>query len=85
MRQFKAEGLRDDLFAGTTDTFFIKYLLAKAAASCKDFGLRIVDISVEFVHARRDEKIYVKVPPGTNGFVKIWTWNSTATIFWCVD
>ena len=29
VRQFKAEGLRDDLFAGTPDTFFIKYLLAK--------------------------------------------------------
>ena len=28
VRQFKAEGLRDDLFAGTPDTFFIKYLLA---------------------------------------------------------
>ena len=33
----KVEGLRDDLFAGTPDTFFIKYLLANAA-SCKDFG-----------------------------------------------
>ena len=31
VRQFKAEGLQDDLFAGTPDTFFINYLLAKAA------------------------------------------------------
>ena len=51
VRQFKAEGLRDDLFAGTPDTFFIKHLSAKAA-SCKDFGLLVVDISVAFMHAR---------------------------------
>ena len=57
VRQFKAEGPRDDLFAGTPDTFFINYLLAKAA-SCKDFGLLIVGISVAFMHARRDEEIY---------------------------
>ena len=31
VRQFNAEGVRDDLFAVTPDTFFIKYLLAKAA------------------------------------------------------
>ena len=61
VRQFKAEGLRDDLFAGTPDTFFIKYLLAKAA-SCKEFGVLVVDISVAFMHARTDEEIYVKVP-----------------------
>ena len=61
MRQFKAEGLRDDLFAGTPDTFFIKYLLTKAA-SCKDFGILVIDISVAFMHARTDEEIYVKVP-----------------------
>ena len=63
MRQFKAEGLRDDLFAGTPNTSFIKYLLAKAA-SCKDLGLLVVDISVAFKHARTDEEIYVKVPSG---------------------
>ena len=61
VRQFKAEGLRDDLFAGTPDTFFM--LLAKVA-SCKDLGLLVVDISVTFTHARTDEEIYVKVPPG---------------------
>ena len=55
VRQFKAEGLRDDLFAGTPDTFFIKYLLVKAA-SCKDFGLLVVDNSVAFTHARTDEE-----------------------------
>ena len=62
VRQFKVEGLRDDLFAGTPDTFFIKYL-AKAA-SCKDFGILVIDISVAFMHARTDEEIYVKVPSG---------------------
>ena len=61
VRQFKAEGLRDDLFAGTPDTFLIKYLLAKTA-SCKDFGILFIDISVTFMHARTDEEIYVKVP-----------------------
>ena len=110
--------------------FFIKYLFAKVA-SCKDFGLLVVDIRVASMHGRTDEEIYVKVPSGikssrfwrlkaavngtrkaskhckssharsswqicfsnrttsirvfTNGFVTIWTWNSTATIFWCVD
>ena len=59
----KAEGLRDDLFAGTPDTFFIKYLLAKEA-SCKDVGILVIDISVAFMHARTDEEIYVKVPSG---------------------
>ena len=65
VRQFKAEGLRDDLFAGAPDTFFIKYLLEKDA-SCKDFGSLVVDISVAFTHTRTDEEIYVKVPSGIN-------------------
>ena len=33
-------------------------------ASCKDFGLLVVDISVAFMHARTDEEIYVLVPSG---------------------
>ena len=72
VRQFKAEGLRDDLFAGTPDTFFIKYLLAKAA-SCKDFGVLVVDISVAFMHARTDKEIYVKVPSAikSSGFWRL--------------
>ena len=64
MRQFKAEGLRDALFAGTPETFFIQYLLAKVA-SCKDFGLLVVDISVALMHLCTIEqmrKFYVKVP-----------------------
>ena len=63
VRQFKAEGLRDDLFAGTPDTFFIKYLLGKTS-SCKDFGILVIDISVALMHARTDEEIYVKVLSG---------------------
>ena len=63
VRHFWAEGLSDDLFAGTPDTFFIKYLLAKAA-SCEDFGVLAIDISVAFMHARTDEENYVKVPSG---------------------
>ena len=51
------------MFAGTPDTFFIKYLLAKAA-SCKDFGILVIDISVAFMHTRTDEEIYVKVHSG---------------------
>ena len=43
--------------------FFIKFLVAKAA-SCKDFGILVIDISVAFIHARTDEEIYVNVPSG---------------------
>ena len=47
VRQLEVEGLRSDLFAGTLDTFFIKYLFAKAA-SCRDFGVLVVDVSVAY-------------------------------------
>ena len=40
--------------AGTPDTFFIKYLLEKAA-SCKDFGILVIDISVACTHARTEQ------------------------------
>ena len=60
VRQLKAEGVTDVLFAGTPDTFFIKSLLAKAA-SCKDFESLVVGISVALVHARTDEEICVKL------------------------
>ena len=61
VRQFKAEEIRNDMFAGTPNTFFIKYLLAKAA-SCNDFGVLVDGISVAFMHARTDKEINVKVP-----------------------
>ena len=60
-RQFRAEGLRDDLVAGTPDTFFIIYLLARAG-SCKDLGILVIDISVAFMHAPTDEEMSVTVP-----------------------
>ena len=63
VRQFKAEGYRDDMFAGTPDTFFRQVFVAKAAR-CKDFGILVIDISVAFMHARTDEEILVKVPSG---------------------
>ena len=59
----RPRGSENDLFAGTPDTFFIEYLFGKAA-SCKDFGLPVVDISVASMHARTDEEIYVKAPSG---------------------
>ena len=37
VRQFRAEGLGDDLFAGAPDTFFIKLSFGR---SCKLQGLR---------------------------------------------
>ena len=57
---------RDDLFAGDPETFFLKYLLAKAA-SCREFEVLVVDIGVAFMHARTDEEIFVKVPSGIKG------------------
>ena len=62
VRQLKAEGFRHEyLFAGTLDMFLIKYLLAKAA-SCKEFGVLVVEISVAVMHARTDEDIYANEP-----------------------
>ena len=52
----KAECLIDDLFVGTPDTF--SSICWAKAASCKDFGRLVVDISVAFVHARTDEHIF---------------------------
>ena len=55
--------------------FLIKYLLAQAA-SCKDFGFLVVNISVAFMHARTDEEIYVKVP----GFKSSRFWQLKAAV-----
>ena len=38
--------------------------MVSKAASNKDFALLISDISVAFMHARSDEEIVVKPPPG---------------------
>ena len=55
VRQFKAEELRDDLFAGTPDTFCHQVFVGQGC-------WLVVDISVAFMHARTDEEFYVKVP-----------------------
>ena len=60
MRQFKAEGLRDDLFAGTPDTFFHEVFVGQSW-KLQGFRILVVDISVACMHARTDdEKIFVK-------------------------
>ena len=64
VRQFKAEGLQDDTFAGTPDTFFIKYFVGKRQRVATTLGIPVIDISVAFMHARTDEGICVKVPSG---------------------
>ena len=57
---------------GNARHVFHKYLLARAA-SCQDFGLLVVDISVAFMQVRIDEEIYVKVPSGikSSGFCRL--------------
>ena len=86
-RQFKAEGIRDDLFAGTPDMFFSKYLLAKAA-SCKDFGILVIDIiHVAFMHARTDEEILCESALSCQEFKILETqgsseWNEEASKHW---
>ncbi len=58
-------------------TRFSSDILLAKAASCKDFGLLVVDISVAFMHARTDEEIYVKVPSG----IKSWRfWQLKAAV-----
>ena len=59
----QGRGTPGRLFAGTPDTFCIKYLWAKTS-SCKDFGILVIDISIALMHARTDEEIYVKVLSG---------------------
>ena len=63
VRQFKAEVLRDDLFAGTPDRFSSSICWPKLRVA------RILDHSsltsmLHFMHARIDEEMYVKVPSG---------------------
>ena len=62
VRQY-ADEKRDDVFAATPDTSFMKLLVSKAAAD-KDSAILIADISVALMHARMDEEIVVKPPPG---------------------
>jgi len=70
VRQFANEK-RDDTFAATPDTLFIRYLLSLAAADSTS-AIMIVDISVAFMHARMTEEVVVRPPADivTNG--KYW-------------
>ena len=57
-----AEDQRDDLSAGTPETFFMRYVISRAAPK-KCWGTLILDVSVAFVHARTGEEIYSTTPP----------------------
>ena len=50
-------------------TRFSSIICWPKAASCKDFGLLVVDIRVAFMHARTDEEIYVKVLSGVKSSI----------------
>ena len=71
MRQFKKEGERDDVFAGTPETSFMRYLVSNAASHRRSHAILIVDISVAFMHARMDEEVVVK-PPSDIKTSKYW-------------
>ena len=62
VRQYKDEK-RDDVFAATPETSFTRFVLSEAA-SHEDYAVLIADVSVAFMHARLDEEIVVKPPPG---------------------
>ena len=68
VRQFKAEGLRDDLFAGAPDTVFNQSICWIKQRVARTFGILVIDITVAFMHARTDEEMYVKVPSGIKSF-----------------
>ena len=59
VRQFTTEQPRDDIFAGTPETFSMRYLISRQASK-KLWRILILDIRVAFMHARTDEDIHVK-------------------------
>ena len=61
VKQFKSAETRNDLFAGTPDTLFIRWLVARASCD-KNKAILMVDISVAFMHARTAEEIYARAP-----------------------
>jgi hypothetical protein len=63
VRQYKGDEKRDDVFAATPETSFTRFVLSEAASD-KDYAVLIADVSVAFMHARLDEEIVVKPPPG---------------------
>ena len=62
VRQYN-DGKRDDVFATTPETSFARFIISEAAHH-KDYAVIIADVSVAFLHARLDEEIVVKPPPG---------------------
>jgi hypothetical protein len=62
VRQYKEEK-RDDVFAATPETSFTRFVLSEAASN-EGWAVLILDVSVAFMHARLDEEIVVKPPPG---------------------
>ena len=59
----QGRGAPGRLVCGNARHVFHQVFVARGA-SCKDFGLLVVDISVAFMHARTDEEIYVNVLSG---------------------
>ena len=62
VRQYQDEK-RDDVFAATPETSITRFVLSEAA-SHEDYAVLIADVSVALMHARLDEEIVVKPPPG---------------------
>ena len=52
----EAEHQRDDISAGTPETFFMRYMISRAASK-KCWRTLILDISVAVVHARTGQEI----------------------------
>ena len=65
VREYKSEGSRNDTFACTPDTWFLRYVVSRASMD-RDLAILIVDISVAFMHARSDEDLIVKAPAGVS-------------------
>ena len=62
VRQYKEEE-RDTFFAATPETSFACCVLTEAARD-KGWAVLIADVSVAFTHARLEEEIVAKPPPG---------------------
>ena len=85
VRQLKAEGLRDDLFAAERQTRLSSSICWPKLRVARISDNSLFDISVacdkvvtNALFQPNDRKsVYVQ----TKGFVVMWTWNSTATIF----
>ena len=59
VRQFQAEQRRDDIFAGTPETLFMRYLKQQGRVG-HGLGVYILDMSVASMHAQTHEEMYVR-------------------------